>query len=62
MDTWKEDEFLLGFKFSRVQTSRIGFHQLLKWNFWTSGGVMFEPFMGDFRVIVIQHLGKFSYF
>ena len=37
MQTWK-DEFLLGFKFSRVQTARKGF----------PGGVMFEPFMGDF--------------
>ena len=26
--TWKEDGFLLGFKFSRVQTSRKGFHEL----------------------------------
>jgi len=29
MQTWKDDEFLLGFKFSRVQTSRKGFHELL---------------------------------
>ena len=25
MQTWKDDEVLLGFKFSRVQTSRKGF-------------------------------------
>ena len=28
MQTWKDDEFLLSFKFSRVQTSRKGFHEL----------------------------------
>ena len=27
MQTWKDDEFLLGFKFCRVQTSRKGFHE-----------------------------------
>ena len=27
MQTWKEDEFLLSFKFSRIQTSRKGFHE-----------------------------------
>ena len=48
MQTWKDDEFLLGFKFSRIQTARKGFHELLQWNFVTSGGVMFEPFMGGF--------------
>ena len=26
MQTWKDDDFLLGFKFSRVQTSRKGFY------------------------------------
>ena len=25
--TWKDDEFLLSFKFSRVQTLRKGFHE-----------------------------------
>ena len=25
MQTWKDDEFLLGFKFSRAQISRKGF-------------------------------------
>ena len=25
--TWNDNEFLLGFKFSRVQTSRQGFHE-----------------------------------
>ena len=48
MQTWKDDEFLLGFKFSRVQTSRKGFHELFQWNFWTSASVMYEQFMGDF--------------
>ena len=48
MQTWKDDEFLLGFKFSRVQISREGFYELFKWTFWTSGGVMYEKFMGDF--------------
>ena len=48
MQTWKDDEFLLGFKFSRFHTSRKGFHELFEWNFWTSGGVTFEQFMGDF--------------
>ena len=28
IQTWKEDEFLLAFKFSHVQTSRKGFHEL----------------------------------
>ena len=47
MQTWKDDEFLLG-KFFRVQTSRKGFHELFSWLFWTSGGVIYEQFMGDF--------------
>ena len=29
MQTWKGDEFLLGFKFLRPQTSRKGFHKPL---------------------------------
>ena len=37
--------FLLVFKCCGVQPSRRGFHE---WNFWTSGGVMYEQFMGDF--------------
>ena len=28
MQTWKDDEFLLGFKFSHVQISRKGFYEL----------------------------------
>ena len=48
MQTWKDDEFSLGFKFSRVQISREGFYDLFQWTFWTSGGVMYEKFMGDF--------------
>ena len=40
MQTWKDGDFFLGFKFSRVQISRKGFHELFKWNFWTV--------MGDF--------------
>ena len=28
MRTWKDDEFLLGFTFYSVQTSRKGFHEL----------------------------------
>ena len=28
MQAWKDDEFLLGFKFSRVQISRKGFYEL----------------------------------
>ena len=28
MRTWKDDEFLLGFTFYGVQTSRKGFHEL----------------------------------
>ena len=28
METWKDDEFLLGFKFYRVQISRKGFYDL----------------------------------
>ena len=39
---------MLGFKFSRVQISREGFHEPFQWNFWTSGGVVYEQFMGDF--------------
>ena len=27
MQTWRDDEFLLGFEFSRVQTSRKGFRE-----------------------------------
>ena len=50
MQTWKDDEFLLGFKFSRVQTSRKGFHELFQWKFVTSGDVMYEQFMGDFTL------------
>ena len=46
-DDW-DDEFLLGFEFSRVQTSRKGFQEHFKWNFWTSRGVMYEQFMGDY--------------
>ena len=46
--TSKDDEVLLGFKFSHVQTSRKGFQELFKGNFWTSGGVMDEQFMSDF--------------
>ena len=52
MQTWKDNEVLpgvlLGFKFSRVQTSRKGVHELFWWNFWTSGGMMYEQSMGDF--------------
>ena len=48
IQTWKEDEFLLGFKFSDVQTGRKGFHALFKSNLWTSGGLMYQQFMGDF--------------
>ena len=44
----KDDEFLLSFKFFRFQTSRKGFHELFYWNFWTSGGMMYEQFVGDF--------------
>ena len=44
----EDDELLLGFKFYGVQTSRKGFHKLFSWNFWTSGGVMYEQFMSDF--------------
>ena len=47
MRTWKGDEFLLGFTFYGVQTSK-GFHELFSWNVWTSGGVMYEQFMSDF--------------
>ena len=28
MQTWKDDEVLLGFKFSRVEISREGFNEL----------------------------------
>ena len=45
MQTWKDDQFLLSFKFSRVQTSRKGFHELFNG---ISGGMMYEQFMGDF--------------
>ena len=48
MQTWRDDEFLLGFEFSRVQTSRKGFQEHFKWNFWTSRGVMYEQFIGDY--------------
>ena len=48
MQTWKDDDFLLGFKFSRVQTSRKRFYDFLLWTFKTSGGVLYEQFMGDF--------------
>ena len=48
MRTWKDDEFLLGFTFYGVQTSRKGFHELFSGNFWTSGGVMYDQFMSDF--------------
>ena len=48
MQAWKDDEFLLGFKFYGVQTSRKGFHEFFSWNFWTSGGVMYEQFMSEF--------------
>ena len=48
MQTWKDDEVLLSFKFSRAQTLRKGFHELFKWNFWTSAGMMYEQFTGDF--------------
>ena len=48
MRTLKDDEFLLGFTFYGIQTSRKGFHELFSWNFWISGGVMYEQFMSDF--------------
>ena len=48
MQTRKEDEFLLSFKFSRVEISRKCFHELFNRIFWTSGGMMYEQFMGDF--------------
>ena len=35
MRTWKDDEVLLSFKFSRVQISRKGFYELFYWSFWT---------------------------
>ena len=28
MQTWKDDDFLLSFKFSRVEMSRKGFYEL----------------------------------
>ena len=56
MQAWKDDEFLLGFKFSRVQTSRKGFHELFQWKFWTSGGVIYEQSMGDFTLY--RHLAS----
>ena len=48
IQTWKDDEFLLSFKFSRLQTWRRGFHELFYWNFSTSAGMMYEQFMGYF--------------
>ena len=33
MRTWKDDEFLLGFEFSRVQTEGKGFQEHFEWNF-----------------------------
>ena len=48
MRTWKDDEFLLGFTFYGVQTSRKGFHELFSLNFWTSGGVMYEQLISEF--------------
>ena len=48
MRTLKDDEFLLGFTFYGIQTSRKGFQELFSWNFWISGGVMYEQFMSDF--------------
>ena len=47
MQTWRDDEFLLGLKFYGVQTLK-GFHELFSWNFSTSGDVMHEQFMSDF--------------
>ena len=48
MRTLKDDEFLLGFTFYGAPISIKGFHELFSWNFWTSGGVMYEQFMSDF--------------
>ena len=50
MQTWRDDEFLLGFEFYRVQTSTKSFQERFSWNFWTSGGVMCEQFMGDYTL------------
>ena len=36
MQTWKDDEFLLGFKFSRLQISREGFYGQDKKELWSS--------------------------
>ena len=33
MGTWKDDEFLLSFKFSRAQISRKGFYELFLMDF-----------------------------
>ena len=60
MRTWKDDEFLLSFKFSRVQISRKGFYELFQWAFghqeaWCMNSAWVTS------LIVIRDLGKFSY-
>ena len=62
MQTWKDDEFLLGFKFSRVQISRKGFYELFQWTFWTSGGVNVWTVHGRLHLPWVRDLRKFSYF
>ena len=68
MQTLRDDEFLVGFKFSRVQISRKGFYELFQWTFWTSGGVnvwtvhgwLHLPWFGISASSVIFKLREFS--
>ena len=68
MRTWKDDEFLLGFTFYGVQTSRKGFHELFSWNFWkirrrdvwTVHEWLRSPWFGTLASSVIYKLREFS--
>ena len=61
MQTWKDDDFLLSFKFSRVQISRKGFYDLFNGPFGhQKAWCMNSSWVTS--LIVIRDLGKFSYF
>ena len=68
MQTWKDDDFLLSFKFSRVQISRKGFYELFLMDFldirrrdvWTVHGWLHLSWFGISASSVIIKLREFS--
>ena len=59
MQTWKDDDFFLGFKFSSVQISRKGFHEFFLMEFLDSHGLLHSSWFGISASSVIYKLREF---